>query len=100
MHALTLLEPAEAPASARRLAEKAIAAGFEVVVQEARDAETGAKAWAVTGRKHTKPGVLRSFQAYWMQTPAGGAKAHGNILDDGTGTRPAKAAELTAWIAK
>jgi hypothetical protein len=100
MHSITLLDPADAPTSPRRLAVKATAAGFEVVVQEARDPETGAKAWAVVGRKHLPGGLVRAFQAYWSQAEGGGAKAYGNVLDDGTGTRPAKAAELTAWLAR
>lgn len=96
MRSITTLEPAEAPTSARRIAQAAMKAGYDVLVSEARDPQTGAKAWGVVGAHE---GSDRRFQAFWVQTPEGGCKAVGQVVDEGAGTRPVKSRELTAWFA-
>lgn len=97
MFSVTTIDPSDTPASPRRLAVKAEAAGFEVTISEARQPGSGEKAWGVTGR-HADG---RRFQAYWSQTPDGGCKAVGQVVGalDGKGDRAVRSAELSAWIA-
>lgn len=91
---ITTLQPAQAPAAPRRLAELALAHGFDVIVSEAHKKNVG-KSWAVVGSKDE-----RRFRAFWASTEAGGAKGVGQIADDGNGAKPVKARELTAWVAR
>lgn len=96
MRVITRLEPTEAPTSPRRIAEAAMKAGYDVLVSEARDPQTGARAWGVVGAHESGD---RRFQAFWAQTPEGGCKAVGQVVDEGAGARPVKSRELTAWFA-